>query len=1037
MRARWLLLPVFFAASTMRAAPVDPAADPSAWLHALDAATPEAEGRSVQELRLELGPARLHIKSGTLVAVRGPHSRPQEILFFGEARFELATDDPVESYQIELFTGRDRLEEPVSKAVLAIADDAVVDNLLSRPAERLAPERAKDAAALLAAWRDSREYLRGDVRLSAHADALGDRPAQRFVAAWLETPRLGRFLLHVDPYAAERTRVEQFVPFRIGDLDRDGYRKWLRREQEEGRQLDRDPDDIGDWNVWFVERSGGRASFEPSHYEISLGIGDPLSPVQGRTVVDLVAKADGARVIGFSLHPDLRVNAVLGPGGTPLSWTQMRDQISVVLPEPAAAGANLRVEIRYGGILFEKTDDGLIVKRTTTSWYPRTGSVDRATYRAEFTWPSTLSVLGSGRKESAVVDGLVARQVRVLDKPSAFFGFEMGKFKIEERTLGHVALEIGFLSDVRTASPQARERTIATIADALESHEASFGPYPLDVLTVATTRYSFAQGFLGFVTLADPIVQGIDDSDARALDRRRIVAHELAHQWWGNLVGWASDRDVWLSESLANYAAAVYRRRTAEKAGEKVESAYLDLAAQRAVLATPSSVGRPVEGLGPIVLGPRLFSSFSHRAYRAVVYEKGSMVLALLAEQLGEEPLLAMLKEIAQRANHRPLDTETVFQALAKMSGQDLAPFTRQFIYGVGFPALVYRYKIDPMEGGFAAKGTARLQSYGFRRDRLAREDGRLLLRPAFHAYQDSEGSKITVPALLAVSDTKKADEVPTRGWHALGELESRQLRGFKTQLKLAGPETPIAYRAAQQPSSLVLDPRRLLPAPVIDATAEPKRALVAQAAALRSTGREAEALSTYTEALALRLDRVPEGVTATRKNDVPWWNDRLDGRIHLALAELALDRIDANAARRELSDRTVNVVVDAEAVTEDERWYFGNAADAIRRPDVQRDVLRARLALLEGDGATAYKLLKGALALDVVQSEDDTVFDAMRKKKLAEGAIGTAGDYLLYAAAAHDAGHEDVCLEATAEARRRGGDVTLLDELHAASVPR
>jgi hypothetical protein len=71
------------------------------------------------------------------------------------------------------------------------------------------------------------------------------------------------------------------------------------------------------------------------------------------------------------------------------------------------------------------------------------------------------------------------------------------------------------------------------------------------------------------------------------------------------------------------------------------------------------------------------------------------------------------------------------------------------------------------------------------------------------------------------------------------------------------------------------------------------------------------------------------------------------------------------------------------------------------------------------------------------VQKETDTALDAMRKSNLRSGADGLARDYLIYAAAAHASGHEDVCREATEEARRRGGDTSLLDELHGAAGPR
>ena len=98
-----------------------------------------------------------------------------------------------------------------------------------------------------------------------------------------------------------------------------------------------------------------------------------------------------------------------------------------------------------------------------------------------------------------------------------------------------------------------------------------------------------------------------------------------------------------------------------------------------------------------------------------------------------------------------------------------------------------------------------------------------------------------------------------------------------------------------------------------------------------------------------------------------------------------------------------------------------------------RRKLLRARLALHAGDAATAYKLLNGVLALDVLQKETDTGIDAIRKNKLNSGWAGHSRDYLVYAAAAHATGHEDVCREAAAEAKRRGGDASLLDEQHPA----
>jgi hypothetical protein len=167
-------------------------------------------------------------------------------------------------------------------------------------------------------------------------------------------------------------------------------------------------------------------------------------------------------------------------------------------------------------------------------------------------------------------------------------------------------------------------------------------------------------------------------------------------------------------------------------------------------------------------------------------------------------------------------------------------------------------------------------------------------------------------------------------------------------------------------------------------------------------------------QALGLKLTAVPEGVTADRKNDIAWWNDRIDGHTHLELAELSLDEDRFEDAAKELADRTVDILV---GVDSDQ--------------GVRRTTLRARMALHNGDGAAAYKMLDNVLAVDVIQKETDTLGDAMRRNKMQSGVQGTARDYLIYAAAAHASGHETVCREATAEAKRHGGDTEVLDALH------
>ena len=127
---------------------------------------------------------------------------------------------------------------------------------------------------------------------------------------------------------------------------------------------------------------------------------------------------------------------------------------------------------------------------------------------------------------------------------------------------------------------------------------------------------------LGFVTLSDLLLNdlGIWNRFFGLEDRRLVIAHEIAHQWWGDQVGWTSYRDQWISEAMASYSGPTLTARTALKndlSGVDLTSGWQE----RADL-LPAD-GRAIESLGPVVLGGRLFSSLSRDAYQVHRLQEG------------------------------------------------------------------------------------------------------------------------------------------------------------------------------------------------------------------------------------------------------------------------------------------------------------------------------------------------------------------------------------------------------------------------------
>jgi aminopeptidase N len=167
-----------------------------------------------------------------------------------------------------------------------------------------------------------------------------------------------------------------------------------------------------------------------------------------------------------------------------------------------------------------------------------------------------------------------------------------------------------------------------------------------------------------------------------------IVAHEVAHQWWGNVVIISSYQDEWLTEALSNYSSLLWLEK---KNGTKAVETVLD--DFRARLVAKDESGRTIESAGPIVWGLRLESSGIPDAWRAITYEKGAWIMHMLRRRLGDDRFLKMLAELRRRYEFRAITTEE-FRALAAQFLPPRSPsdamdnFFDNWVYATGIPKL-------------------------------------------------------------------------------------------------------------------------------------------------------------------------------------------------------------------------------------------------------------------------------------------------------------------------------------------------------------
>jgi aminopeptidase N len=168
-----------------------------------------------------------------------------------------------------------------------------------------------------------------------------------------------------------------------------------------------------------------------------------------------------------------------------------------------------------------------------------------------------------------------------------------------------------------------------------------------------------------------------------------FLAHELAHQWWGQGIGWQNYHEQWLSEGFAQYFAALYaeRRRGPETFANIIRSM--------------SRWATDMSDQGPVYLGYRLGHLRSDgRVTRALVYNKGAMVLHMLRRLVGDEVFFRALRRFYAEHRFAKAGTDALRQAFTAESGRDFTRFFEQWIYGSDLPLVRWSTKTEGQGAG-------------------------------------------------------------------------------------------------------------------------------------------------------------------------------------------------------------------------------------------------------------------------------------------------------------------------------------------------
>jgi aminopeptidase N len=240
-----------------------------------------------------------------------------------------------------------------------------------------------------------------------------------------------------------------------------------------------------------------------------------------------------------------------------------------------------------------------------------------------------------------------------------------------------------------------------------------FGKSPFSTIAVTEQPdFNFGQSWPNLVYL--PISAYIDSTQRWLLFGQinngltafvqEVTPHEVAHQWWGHAVGWASYHDQWLSEGFAEFSAGLFLQ---QAVGPKWQGDYIqfwDRLKHRVLDA--NRFGVAPNDAGPIWLGLRLISPRTESAYQNVTYPKGAFILAMLrslfySNKDQDKAFIEMMHDFVDTHRDMPASTES-FKAIVEkhmphsidfQNNGRMDWFFRQWVYGTEVPRYKFEYQ--------------------------------------------------------------------------------------------------------------------------------------------------------------------------------------------------------------------------------------------------------------------------------------------------------------------------------------------------------
>lgn len=436
--------------------------------------------------------------------------------------------------------------------------------------------------------------------------------------------------------------------------------------------------------------------WKPLHYDVSLAFDDQLTQLTtARTNVSIEVVASQLSKIDFDFG-DMPIDSVLVNGAT-AQFARAPETLSVVLSKVATRGNKLIVTVNYhghpkDGLVFARDRDGN-PSATGDNWPNRVHnwipSLDHPSAKATVSF-----TVSAPRQEQVIANGRFISTTIAGDAAPANAAHQVWKFE-ETRPIPPYCMVVAvnqgvviksldqnvtqLVYNIPLKDSDYAPKGFSAAAPSLTFFSQTIAPYPYEklALIVGATRFGGMENSSAIVfpsTLFEHRPnEKIGTRFGIPTHLEEVVAHEIAHQWFGDSVTESTWADLWLSEGFATYFAGLF---VEKYDGEAAFRDYMRDAAQR-YFRFEQQRNLPIHDTSTTDLMALLNPNN---------YEKGAWVLHMLRRRLGDEAFFKGLRDYYNAHAGGNASSEDLRTALEKASKNDLRDFFARWVYGAGHP---------------------------------------------------------------------------------------------------------------------------------------------------------------------------------------------------------------------------------------------------------------------------------------------------------------------------------------------------------------